>query len=71
MLFVLATLLQCAPLSVEDSQLSTVPLFPERLSCPAFVPEHTETSAATVPPTETAFTVMMAREEFALAQGGF
>ena len=56
------------PPFVDDSHRITFPVCPERASVPPFEPEHTVASDATDPPTETAFTVIVAAEEFAFGQ---
>ena len=55
-------------LSSELSQPVIVPVFPARVNVPEFVPEHTEASALTVPPTEAGSTVIVAAAEIAAEQ---
>lgn len=44
------------PLSVEYSQRTTVPVWPDRVHVPLLLPEHTDVLPVTAPPTEPAFT---------------
>ena len=50
---------------MEDSHLITDPVCPVNESVPPLAPEQTVALDATDPPTETAFTVIVAAEEFA------
>ena len=60
-----AMLFQVNPPSMENCHMVTAPVCPERVSTPAFPLAHTVASAATLPPTEGASTVMVAGAEFA------
>jgi hypothetical protein len=52
-------------LSVDDCHLVIVPVCPDKVSVVLFVPEQTVVLPATVPPTETGLTVIVASGEFA------
>ena len=60
-----------APPSMEDSHLITEPVWPLKVSVAPLAPEQTDALDATDPPTEEAFTVIVAAEEFAEAQEPF
>ncbi len=53
---------------MEDSHLITEPVWPVKASVPLLVPEQTDALDATVPPTDAAFTVIIATAEFAVTQ---
>ena len=53
---------------MEDSHLITEPVCPLKVSVAPLLPEQTDALDATDPPTEGAFTVIVAAEEFAEAQ---
>ena len=53
---------------MEDCHLITDPVCPVKVSVPLFVPEQTDALAPTDPPEGSAFTVMIAAEEFADVQ---
>ena len=59
------------PPSVDDSHLTTFPVWPLKESVAPLAPEHTVALDATDPPTETALTVIVAAEEFAGVQVAF
>ena len=56
---------------MEDSHLTTEPVCPLKVSVPELAPGQTVAFDATEPPTETAFTVIMAAAEFADTQDPF
>jgi len=62
---------QVPPPFIEDSHLTTEPVWPLKVSVALLDPEHTVALDATVPPTETALTVIVAAEEFAGVQVAF
>ena len=53
---------------MEDSHLITEPVCPLKVSVAPLAPEQTDALDATEPPTEEAFIVIIAAEEFADAQ---
>ncbi len=57
-----------AKLSVEDSQRITFPVFPLNVKVPLFEIAQTVALPETLPPTDVGFTVIVATEEFAVAQ---
>ena len=56
---------------MENSHLITDPVCPDKVRVPELAPEQTVALDATVPPTDTALTVMIATEEFADSQDPF
>ena len=56
-----------AKLSVDDSHLITLPVFPVKVKTVLFVPVHTA-ALLTVPPVLAGFTVIVATELFAVVQ---
>jgi hypothetical protein len=57
-----------AKLSVEDSQRMTFPIFPVKVKVPLFKVTQTVALPETLPPTDVGFTVIVATDEFAVAQ---
>ena len=57
---------QVEPPLIEDSHLTTLPVWPLKLSVAPLAPEQTVALDATVPPTETGLTVIVAAAEFAV-----
>ena len=68
---VLTIVVQVPPPLMENSHLITEPVWPLKVSIAPLAPEQTAAFEATEPPTEPAFTVMIAAEEFAEAQVAF
>ena len=66
-----AIVVQVEPALMEDSHLITEPVCPAKASVPELAPEQTVALDATDPPTETAFTVIIAAAEFASVQPPF
>jgi hypothetical protein len=48
---------QLAPLSVDDSQRITLPVWPDKFNVPLLLPEHIAVLPLTEPPTEPTLTV--------------
>ena len=67
----MAIVVQVVPPLMEDSHLTTEPVWPLKASVPLLAPEQTAAFEATEPPTEPAFTVIVAAEEFAGVQEPF
>ena len=65
---VFAILVVETKLSVELSQRTIDPVWPDKVKVPELEPEQTVASELTVPPTVDGLTVIVASEEFALAQ---
>lgn len=66
--FVLLIVVQLAPLSIEDSQRITLPVWPDRVRVPPLLPEQADALLLTVPPTEAWVTVMVAILELTVEQ---
>lgn len=59
---------QLAPLSVDDSQRTTLPVWPDKVIDPLLLPEQTPVLPLTVPPADAGVTVIVEAVELAGAQ---